>query len=203
MQSRPIDWRFTGFRLEYDVRDRAMADLARIALEREGPEGRVFLWAHNAHVSRALHRDNRMTMCRYLTDDLGSGYVSIGFGFHRGSFQALPPVNPAKPEELRTLTEMTVGGPPDSYAEAVMQRGPSPIWVADLRMLEPGTPAHGWFWLRHAWRWTGALYSDELEAKHEPISIAQSHDLLFFVEQTTRARPLPNTIKRMGIKRDW
>jgi len=203
MQSRPEDWRFMGFRREYDVRDRAMADLARLALEREGPGGRVFLWAHNAHVSRSRHRDNRMTMGRYLTDDVGADYVSIGFGFDSGSFQAFPPANPERPDEARTLTRMTLPPAPGNYAGAVLRLGPAPIWIADLRELEPGTAAHGWFWQPRPWRWTGALYSDALEAKHEPIAIAQSHDVLIFVEKTSRARPLPNTIRRLGLEPDW
>lgn len=203
MQSKPEAWRFRGFRGEYDVRDRAMADLAKLALEREGAGGRAFLWAHNVHVSKARHLNERMTMGRYLFEELGSKYVSIGFGFDHGGFQAFPPSNPSKPDTKPVLTSMRLPSAPDNYAGAVLRKAGSPIWIADLRKLQIGTAAQGWFATSHPWRWTGALYSDALEAKHPPISLADSHDIIIFVCETSRARPLPNTINRYSIRPDW
>jgi erythromycin esterase len=203
MEVSDINRRFSGLPLDFDVRDRAMADLVRAALEREGEEGRVFVWAHNSHVSRARHVDERLTMGHFLSQDLGDDFVGVGFAFDRGTFQAFPPRDPALPEFQPRLSEMRVPSAPPDHSEAVLREGPAPIYAVDLRRLIPGTPAHGWFLSRRQLRWTGANYSIELMAKHPPISLAESYDLLIFARDSTRARPNPATRAVQGIEVTW
>jgi erythromycin esterase len=203
MQGPDADLRFRALRQEYDVRDRAMADLAEAALAMEGKDGRVFLWAHDAHISRARAMDERTTMGRFLSDDLGADYVATGFAFDHGGFQAYPPADPAHPETKPNLTEMRVGPAPAGFSEAVLRAGPAPAYLVDLRRLDPGTPAFAWFDARRPLRWTGSSYSTDLMAKHPPISLAESYDALIFVHETTRARPTERLRARLGLARTW
>lgn len=202
MQSGPAGWRFTGLRNEYDVRDRAMADLAEAALEREGPPGKVFLWAHNAHVSKATQGDGRMTMGRYLAED-GQPYLAIGMAFGEGTFQAFPTDATVRPGEKPALMEMRLGSPAVGAPEQVLRRGPAPIWIADLRRLPKGTAAAAWFSTPQPVRWAGSDYSAQQTAGHPPINLTASYDLLLYVDRTTRARPLAATRAKYRITKTW
>lgn len=201
MEGPTADRRFTGLPLGYDVRDRGMADLVEAALHREGPDGRVFVWAHNAHVIRTRHVDDRLTMGQFLAQDLKADYVSVGFAFDHGAFQAMPPTSDATPKPK--LSEMFVGPAPDDHSEALLRKGPSPIYAVDLRRLNPASGAWRWFDARRQLRWTGANYSIELMAKHPPISLRQSYDILLWVETSTRARPNAATRERQAIAKTW
>jgi erythromycin esterase len=69
------------------LRDAAMAENADWLLRnRAGPNGRLFLWAHNFHISRAPQGG---TMGAYLARAYGAAYVPIGFTFGSGAFNAV------------------------------------------------------------------------------------------------------------------
>ena len=65
------------------VRDRAMADNALWIAARE-PAARLFVWAHNAHVSR-----RPSTMGAHLARELGDAYRNVAFTFGNGRFNAI------------------------------------------------------------------------------------------------------------------
>lgn len=75
------------------VRDAGMADNVRWVLEREGPPGRVFVFAHNMHVMKSaalkepypefLPEGGRTSMGQYLRS-FGEAMVVLGFTFQRG-----------------------------------------------------------------------------------------------------------------------
>lgn len=197
------DRRFRNLKSGYDIRDRAMADLAQLALQREGEAGRLFLWAHNAHITNSRFEGDRMTLGQFLKQDIGTRYVSIGFAFDQGQFQAFPPADPSRPDFRPTLSVMSVEPAPDGFHEALLKRARSFLWIVDLRKLGTGNPAAAWLGSERQMRWTGANYSPELMAKHKPISLQRDFDALIFVSRTERARPLKNTRDRMGITNDW
>ena len=64
-------------------RDRAMAENVLWIAGRE-PQARLFVWAHNAHVSRRA-----TAMGQYLGDALGDAYRSVAFTFGNGRFNAI------------------------------------------------------------------------------------------------------------------
>jgi erythromycin esterase len=90
------------------ARDRVMADNLLWALEREGPEGRIVLWAHNSHVQKYPHvfgDRNTTIMGEFLDSMIGDDYVSVGFTYYQGadsgwaSYQTDIP-NPPRPGSL-------------------------------------------------------------------------------------------------------
>lgn len=203
MEGAEQDRRFRNLRSGYDIRDRAMADLALMASRRLPDNGRLFLWAHNGHVTKDRFEGDRQTMGRFLSAELGSGYLSVGFAFDRGRFQAFPPADPAQSALRPKLSVMQVPAAPDDHSEAVLRRTGGQQWMVDLRTIEAGSPAYGWFAAARPLRWTGANYAPELMEKHKPIGLIASFDLLVFFSETSRARPLQNTRERQAIVKDW
>ena len=66
-----------------------MAENVIWALEREGPDGRIVLWAHNAHLVKSpfvwqgLARPPRLG--QFLASILGDDYVNVGFTYYQGN----------------------------------------------------------------------------------------------------------------------
>jgi erythromycin esterase len=68
-----------------NIRDAAMADNARWALDREGPSGRILLFAHNAHIMNAtslggiwrVYREPPIAMGQHLRLALGNDLFAI------------------------------------------------------------------------------------------------------------------------------
>ena len=67
------------------LRDSAMAENALWALEQEGPDGKIVLWAHNGHVAA-----QEGAMGARLRNVLGEDLRVFGFAFGEGAFQAVP-----------------------------------------------------------------------------------------------------------------
>ncbi len=66
------------------VRDRAMADNVLWALEREGPDGRIFVFAGDFHIQKAQPRSASPPMGLFLNSMMGKDYVTIGTAFYQG-----------------------------------------------------------------------------------------------------------------------
>lgn len=84
----------THFRMKGEGRDIAAAQNLRWALEREGPEGRLFVFAHNSHVAKWRKRpknddDLHSTMGEFLNDYFGDDMVVIGSLYDRGAARDL------------------------------------------------------------------------------------------------------------------
>lgn len=78
----------------FAARDRAMFDNVLWALQREGNDGRVALWAHNAHISKKSVPGDRSTeggvfaagprLGMFLDAKFGPRYINIGTTFYEG-----------------------------------------------------------------------------------------------------------------------
>lgn len=65
-------------------RDSSMAENIEWIKGQAGPDAKVVVWAHNAHVSRQSG-----TMGRYLQTRYGADYRTVGFAFGQGRFNAV------------------------------------------------------------------------------------------------------------------
>ncbi|KAA1242892.1 erythromycin esterase family protein [Aquimarina sp. RZ0] len=79
-------------KVDYNIRDRYMAQTILEVLQKEGPDAKMMLWAHNAHINKALdfyvngsQEPLGSVLERYLGD---TAYYAIGFSNYQGSFQA-------------------------------------------------------------------------------------------------------------------
>ncbi len=127
-----------GYRAEASIaRDRGMAENVIWALEREGPDGRIVLWAHNAHLVKSpfvwqgfAHPPR---LGQFLASILGDDYVNVGFTYYQGNDSGW------KPDQ----TDIPNPPPPGSLDEA-MALVRLPMFVLDLRSVPKGGPVYEW-----------------------------------------------------------
>jgi erythromycin esterase len=164
-----------------DTRDAAMADNIGWLLDHEPKGTKMVVWAHNGHVSS--ERTETKTMGSHLKQTYGAGYVTIGFVFGEGSFQAM---NMAE----HKLQQWTVGpAPVEDVSTAFARAGVGALLALDLRRAPPG-PIADWLAAPHPTRETGAVFADE-DSMEFPMSLAKMYDAVIYVAKTTRARPVP------------
>ena len=107
----------------------------------------------------------------------GSQMVVMGFGFNRGSFQAIGARGGG-------LQNFTVAPAPSGSFDALLGAAGIPIFALDLR----NAPAS----LREerSSRQIGAVFANETESNYVArASVPSMFDVILFVENTTAARP--------------
>lgn len=168
----------------FATRDSAMAENVRWILEREGPEAKMVLWAHNWHV-----RTEPPSMGAHLRETFGRDMAVFGLAFARGSFRALERPAPSK----TGVRSFTVEPSPEGslgwvLAEAGLQRA-----AIDLQEVPEEGPVAHWWREPHPVRNVGAGYSQASPSSAwAPQVIPDLYDALLFVESTTSARPNPS-----------
>jgi erythromycin esterase len=163
-------------------RDESMAKNAQWMLDQEPPGARAMLWAHNGHVGRTATWFQPMGAV--LSRALGKDYVSLGFVFDRGGFQAIS----GPDQRHQSIREQNVGevGPGD-VAEAFHRSGKA-MCALDLRSLPPG-PVEAWWSAPHFMRQKGAMFVDEASMS-TVVVLPLRFDAVIFVDQTTHSRLL-------------
>jgi erythromycin esterase-like protein len=181
---RDIDWAIQNARVVQQFmemlqgvasRDRSMALNIKWILD-QNPQAKVVLWAHNGHSARG--RMFFRSMGEELHDMYGNQMVVIGFGFNRGSFQAMGARGGG-------LQNFTVGPAPSGSFDALLAAAGIPLFALDLRK----APAA----LRETRlsRQIGAVFSNDTEASYmSRVSVPALFDAILFVENTTAARPV-------------
>nr|HEX4318798.1 erythromycin esterase family protein [Kofleriaceae bacterium] len=153
------------------LRDVDMAANLEWELARRPAGTRAVVWAHNEHVDR-YHRE---VMGHELATTLGRDYVSIGFVFDRGSFQAVG--------DSGDVAEYAVGPAPDHDVAAAFRGARAPILAVDLR----GAPSY--FRGAQLTREIGCCFAGESQMEGA-ASLGRNYDAVIYVASTTRARPL-------------
>lgn len=148
------------------ARDRAMADNVQWVLQREGPSGRVLVFAHNAHVMNAALRGGLWNvypqapaaMGQHLKAAAGERARIIGFS------------------SAINGSGLPNGGAPAGSLDQALSRVGQPRFLLDLR------EARGLPWLSEA-RSLRANFTTEIE-----IRVPEAFDALVFMERLTPAR---------------
>lgn len=177
------DWPNVG-----DLRDKFMAQNVTSLLEQAGPEARVIVWAHNAHVARGLWSGQR-TLGWYLAQRLRSRMVVFGFAFNAGSLQAWD-------RQGSAVVEHTVGPAPTGSVSAALASVGIPRFLVDLRRAAASGPIGAWLSSPHPERTIGSgINSGDTPAQITPRDV---YDAMVFVDRTTRARPTPTGKRPRG-----
>jgi erythromycin esterase len=155
-----------------NVRDAAMADNVLWAKAQEGKDGRILVFAHNAHVMNAPTRGGiwsvfgeppRM-MGQHLRVALGESLIIIGTSAaHSGSGL---PEGPAL----------------ENSVDAALSKLGLPLFVLDLRAASREADALAWLDARRPIR---ANFNTELD-----INLRQAFDALVFIDRVTPARKI-------------
>lgn len=125
--TRPVT--FHGIDPRAEERDRGMAENVAWILEDSGPDSKIVVWAHNAHISAAPGR-----MGAYLKQQFGDEAYLMGFELNRGRFTS----------RMMTVHTYTVyPAPPSYYAHALAQVG-EPILLLDFRTMAVSPELQAW-----------------------------------------------------------
>jgi erythromycin esterase len=177
-----VQWELLMERLTADVRDAEMADNVAWLLDREGPGGKLVLWAHNYHVSRFPP-----SMGYKLAGRFGADYLPVGFAFGSGEFNAEEALGngQAGPVRVNEAPEPV----PDSY-EALLSRAPSPNYYFDMRQADGDAAA--WFSGSRRFRSIGLIYYDRApESHYTSLVLSYIYDVVFFTKDITASTLLP------------
>lgn len=155
----------------YDLeRDRAMADNVLWVLQREGPSGRIVVWAHNSHIMKVLQWGERARLGLFLDSMLGGDYVNIGFTFYRGVQSSgweepyrAPIVEPSKRGSL----------------DGELAQVGLPMFILDLRTVPKAGPVYEWLNQVREMRW---------QREYQPLNPIQAWDAIFYIHSIRPAQ---------------
>ncbi|MEO0598819.1 MAG: erythromycin esterase family protein, partial [Chloroflexota bacterium] len=164
----------------FNIRDRAMADHVIAFAEELFPEERFVLWAHNGHVAESA--DDVTPMGHNLHNHFGDDYLSVGFAFKNGDFNAISFID----GEYGALRSMTVLPLIEGSHETIFASADIPRYILDLRV-EEGTLAHAWLSESYYFRYIGALYNPSAETEEftYPTVLYGTFDLMIYFEDTS------------------
>ncbi|MEV5438420.1 erythromycin esterase family protein [Streptomyces sp. NPDC052682] len=154
-------------------RDALMAD--NVAWWARHTGDKVLLSAHNAHVAYLPDDPAHYPKMQgaFLRDRLGEAYMSAGFTFDRGSFNATAPAGDVR--------RFTLGPAGPGSNERMLDRVRHRAYVLDLRAV----PQPARTWLRNA-RPTRSIGTAYPEPEHA-VALARSHDVLIHLHRVTAA----------------
>jgi erythromycin esterase len=171
----------------YEARDRFMADNVGALLE----EGKVVVWAHNAHIGRHPFRGMK-TLGSVLGERFGGDYLAIGTAFYEGSFQARD-AQYGKGIASNRLTSFDAGRARCGSLEAALGASLPGNFLLDLRAV----PAEVARWLEEP-RLTryGLSAFTSRDQTWFLVRPANHYDIVAFVRSVRRAVPTRMQIAR-------
>jgi erythromycin esterase len=164
------------FREAMLYRDQVMADNTVWWHQQTG--AKILLSAHNGHVGYEPHEPEQYPRMQgaFLRDRLGAGYVSVGFTFHQGSFNAQ--------DENDQLGTFAVGPAPAGNNEYIVDQVAPSDYLLDMRSV----PAVARAWLAEP-RPTHSIGSGWPQPDR-PIALGRTHDILIHLHRVRAAHLL-------------
>lgn len=169
----------------FAIRERSMAENICWLLDQEPAGSRIVVWAHNRHVQRQEPGDSVSPMGQHLADRLGKLVINVGFCFNEGSFQAI--------ERHGRLRAFRASPAPRGSLDATLAATMLPRLIVDLRAAPTDGPVAEWLAGPQLTRSIGSVFPPDPDVPHEAlrsIYVRSAFDLLAFVAETTRAKPI-------------
>ncbi len=168
-----------------DRRDEYMAENVRWVLEREGPETKMVVWAHNGHIMR--ENGSSTPLGANLRDAFGEAFYVYRLAFNQGEFRALyfPSGGPAQ-----GLQTHRIGRAPSESLEARLTRTGLPLLALDLRAAPADGAVAQYLSQRVPMREIGAEYTPDYHYL-DFLRPRAAFDGVLFVETTSASRPNP------------
>ncbi len=176
-------------------RDQYMAENIMWSLDRMGPDGKMVIWAHNAHVgvdTLVEGTTSEESMGFYLREKYGNELVIFGFTFCNGSLHALT-VNESG--QYGSMAVHKVEPPPEESCEYYFHSAGIPLFFLDLRDITPG-PATDWLFQPLLYRYVGSGYQPaNPEAEFEDAVLPDMFDVMVYFEDTTPSHLLGREVE--------
>lgn len=166
-------------------RDMFMAENVAWILEHEGPEAKMAVWAHNAHIMR--ENGSYRPLGKNLSDAYGEAFYTFRLAFNQGDFRSYYYPFGGTLQDLRTFT---IGPAPKEAFESVLASTKLPLLAVDLRGAPKEGPVAQYLDGRVSMRDIGAAYTPGqpyLTQLHPRLAA----DGVLFVSTTTASRPNP------------
>jgi erythromycin esterase len=174
-------------------RDRSMADNVEWTLAYEEAE-RIVLWAHDGHIRNGRITSSMpnpaRTMGWYLNRRHGDEYYALGLEFGKGLFHASP--NPDR-DDVEGLQEWSIDEPKSDSLPAVLQRVGENQFFLDLEHATEDDCLKDWLSQEQDILSIGGyFYENDIERHYNQSPLFQEFDGLLFVDEVSRAQPLPD-----------
>ena len=176
-------------------RDFYMADNIWQLMQTLGPDTKMAVWAHNAHVARG-DLGETPAMGAYLKQFFGDAYYALGFAFNKGAFQSCDMESARNSSEGCILTEFTVGEAPDGSVDWFLARPGIPTYLIDVKGAPRNPTIAKWLETEMPMRSIGSGYSvKQAGSFYAPTRIDENYDGLVYFGTTTRALPNPTGMR--------
>ncbi|WP_147339392.1 erythromycin esterase family protein [Actinomadura spongiicola] len=142
--------------------------------------GRTLLSAHNGHVAygNSFPQFPRRIQGDLIREQIGRGYVSVGFTFYRGGFNASPPGG-------GPFREVVVGPAPANYNESTLDKVRYRDFVFDTRTVAP--VARAWLGQSRPAYDFGTEYPDSFNST---VALGTFYDVVIHLHRVRAARLL-------------
>lgn len=156
--------------LNSKTRDQYMAENL-LWIKENNPDSKIVLWAHNTHIKKT---DKRMG--NYLSEKLGSDYITFGFAFDSGTYTAMGNKGLTSYEAQKSY--------PGTY-EYILNSINEPYFILDLKKIkEDNNEKMQWIIQDYDFRITGSVNHSQ---EFFPNDISKDFDYLIFIKQSTNS----------------
>jgi erythromycin esterase len=175
------------------LRDLYMADNFRRLVSREPNDTRFVIWGHNSHIASGGFEGEYQTFGYHLRRFYGKDYYALGFSFDQGSFQAREGGR-AKDPTNRMLVSFTVKPAPEGTLDWYLAQTDHKIFLVDFRTVAKTAVISEWLAAPREMRTIGSVFDPSSDERNYfgPLVVGKEFDGLFFIKETTRARPNPS-----------
>lgn len=166
----------------YNIRDQAMADNTDWHIQQLGIGTKVVLSAHNGHINKKGIYSQWTNTGDWLSQRHGSGYLSIGFAFDSGKFNA---VWQNANGTFGGLQSNTVSPARQGSYEATFAQAGLNMSILDMRSPDLTQPGPIWLNQTHDLREIGAVWNSTPGYAVGPTVLPIRFDVLIFINNVT------------------
>lgn len=172
-------------RAYFEERDRLMAENVLKAVG----DGKVFIWAHNSHVSR-VHFRGVHNLGYNLSEKLSKDYAAIGQLFGSGSFstKVVDSLDPNQNFKGIKLSPVTVSSPPSGFLEEVLDQTECSKYFIGLTSDTRITILDK----KYKCRAFGAVALRDADPDEDPLSVQpyEAYDMLIYFKDARHSIPI-------------
>jgi erythromycin esterase len=165
-----------------NTRDQAMADNVDWYVQQLGVGAKVVLSAHNGHINKKGTNPAYTNTGDWLSQRHGAGYLSIGFAFDTGSFNAMVLNSAGTSYNLQSNSVPPASS--GSYEDAFVQAGLNLAFL-DMRNLDYTQPGPAWLDQPHSLRELDAIWSNTPGYGTGSTLLPYRFDTVIFIKTVT------------------
>jgi erythromycin esterase len=165
-------------------------------IDRDKPDAKYVVWAHNQHISLGNLWNGESNWGSCLRERYGPGYYALGFEFGQGSFYtrtALPN------NDLGDLKAVALSSAPSgSWPWYLSQAGVGDL-ILNLRPPAGDPVVQQWLTTPRRVRNANWVY-DEQSPYGGEVNLVQKYDGIIFIQRTTPTHPTANALKTVASR---